>query len=123
MTNRYFTIFSNDSQHGCGLKPQVGWMPEETILNCAADEISRAGKSFEEIAGIPLVENENGDYYYGRKLTDKEIFELSVQKLDDDGRLFRVFPTNVTGAADFIKAAGFYGLQIEAAEVVRMYDN
>ena len=55
-----------------------------------------------------------------KKLPIEEQFELSLKKLNDNGRLYQAFFANREGALKFIKEAKKYDLDEEAWE---LYDN
>lgn len=113
--SNYFVIFSSTSRNGFfGLTPRVTYADAQQIAEWAFDEVIESGVSLEDLAGIPCIETDNGDYIYERELTDAEILEHSIEKLSDDGRVFRVFET----PAAFIEAATRYGLAEKAKELI-----
>lgn len=113
--SNYFVIFSSTSRNSVrGLTPRVTCADAQQIAEWAFDEVIKSGVSLEDLAGIPCVETENDDYVYERELTDAEILEYSIEKLSDDGRVFRVFET----PESFIEAATRYGLAEKAKELI-----
>ena len=58
----YFVIYSNTSRNGtAGLRPQVMWTFDETIIEAAAWELNRSGESLEDMAGVEWVEDADGN--------------------------------------------------------------
>lgn len=117
----YFVIRSDTGQYGSTvLRPQIQLATDKGIVAEATWELSRKGKTLEDMAGIPLVEDQNGAMGFERELSYEEDLALSVQKLGDDGRVFRIFPTTEAGAAALIEAAGEYSsLESVARAIVR----
>jgi len=117
----YFVIYSKTSQD-CGkcFKPKVTWTHRDYIIAAAEAEFGLEGGSFEEIAGVRFVEDEESVTGYSpeRELTEEEKFEAAIKKLSDDGRLFKVFETDDYNINKFIEEAAKYGLREEAIAVV-----
>jgi hypothetical protein len=112
----YFVIYSNTSRNStAGLRPQVMWMSSDEIIKAAAAELRRSGEALEDMAGVPLVEDADGNVQPARALTYDEQVRLSIEKLGDDGRLFLAFRANSPESiAAFREAAQHYGITIEA---------
>ena len=122
MATTYFVLYSKTSRAGVvGLRPQVTWMFEAAIIEMATTELHRAGETLEDIAGIGWIEDEDGNIMPSRELSREEEFTFSVETLNDDGRLFRVFNTDADGAAEFIDAAQSYGLDDDARAIVAAF--
>jgi hypothetical protein len=115
----YFVIYRNQSHNSFGgLSPRLTWTFEKTIIEAATSELRRAGKSFEDMANISLLEDTDGNYKYARELDHNEIVNLSVKKLSDDGRLYMIFDTDADSAEAFIQYAATYSLENEARALV-----
>lgn len=120
----YFAIHSNTSRDStAGLRPQVMWTFGKTIVEAAARELLRCGESLEDMAGVEWIEDEDGNMQPARELTDDELLALSIDKLGDDGRLYTTFSTDEAGAAAFIEAAGYYGLDDQARAIVEKFNS
>lgn len=121
----YFVIYSEHSRNSCGgLKPKVMWVFEKNIIEAADHELTKSGESLFDLAGIEWVEtNEDGDMEPARPLTDEEELNLSIGKLNDDGRLYITFPTDESGTAAFIEAAEEYCLEDKAREIVEKFNS
>lgn len=110
-----FVIYSNTSRNGmAGLRPKVILTCEKDIVDAAAQEMRFSGETLEDMAGINWIEDSDGNFQPQRVLTDEEVLDLSIQKLGDDGRLYRTFRS----AAAFIEAAECHGLEDEARNIV-----
>jgi hypothetical protein len=119
----YFVIYSNRSRNSSGgLVPRVIWTFDKTIIEAATSELRRAGKSFEDMAGIDLLEDTDGNCKYARELDHNEIVNLSVEKLGDDGRLYMIFDTDADSAEAFIQYAATYSLENEARALVAEFN-
>ena len=120
----YFVIYSNTSRNSMtGLRPQVMWTFEKTIFEAADQEMTRSGESLEDLAGIEWVEDVDGNIKAARELTLDEALTLNIEKLNDDGRLYTIFSTDEAGAAEFIEAAKYYGLDDEARAIVEKFNS
>lgn len=120
----YFVIYSNTSRNGmAGLRPRVMWTFDKTIIEAAAWEMNRSGESLEEMAGVEWIEDADGNMQPARELTYEEVLALSVEKLGDDGRLYTTFSTDEAGAAAFIEAAEYHGLDDEARAIVEKFNS
>jgi hypothetical protein len=123
MSTSYFVIYSNTSRYStAGLRPQVMWTFDKTIVEAADREMNRSGESLEDMAGIQWIEDADGNMQPARELTYDEVLTLSIKKLGDDGRLFETFSTDEAGAAAFVEAAEYYGLDDEARAIVEKFN-
>lgn len=123
-TDTFFILGSDTSRHSTqGLSVSAYWHFKDKIIEWAQKELFKAGSSFEELAGIELVEDEDGMLRHQREANESERFNLSVEKLGDDGRLFCVFETTEEGALRFIEAASEYGENVkqQAQNVIAEY--
>jgi hypothetical protein len=84
------------------------------VVNLAALECSGEGTTLEEYAGITYVEDAEGNFHSTRELEEEELFDVAVDKLNDDGRLFLVFSTDAPGTREFLATAAGYGLEKSA---------
>lgn len=115
----FYVIYSDTSENGpAGLRPQVMFQLRSDIVKAADYEFDRSGKCREDLAGIEWLEGDDGCMHPERKLTEDEIFALSIEKLSDDGRIFVTFSTDEAGTSEFLEAAKSYGLEAEAREIV-----
>jgi hypothetical protein len=106
-----------------GLRPRVLWAFGKDIIGDAKRELDNTGGSFEEMAGIGWVEDEEGDFLeYERALTDDEILKYSVEKMSDDRREYSIFPTTEEGAAEFIAYVKHFDMEEEARAVVEDFN-
>lgn len=113
MNTFYYVIFKDN-----GESYKATFMHDGDIIEAAQNETAFS-VSLEERAGIELIEDADGEYHYARELTSAERFRLSVEKLNDDGRIFQIFPADDAGAvAEFIRAADQHGLGERAAELI-----
>jgi hypothetical protein len=117
----HFVIYSDSSRAGYGgLKPKVMITTTKTMIEAASWELMKSNQCFEDLVGIPMIEID-GDLEYTRAITDVEVFNLSIEKLGDDGRLYDIYATNKIGAKEFIANADNYGLAEEAKELVKSF--
>ncbi|MBT9165591.1 MAG: hypothetical protein DDT25_00245 [Chloroflexi bacterium] len=100
-------------------RPRVMQAYEHWIIQWAEDELSRSNDSLESMAGVDFIENDDGNIVAARQLTDEEILAFSIERLGDDGRMFITFRTDSAGADDFICTSKHYGLEDEAAALVK----
>lgn len=120
----YFVIYSNASRNGvAGLRPQVMCAFDKTIVEAAACEMNRSGESLEDMAGVEWIEDADGNMQPARELTYDEVLALSIEKLGDDGRLYATYSTDESGAAAFIEAAEYHGLDDEARAIVEKFNS
>jgi len=114
MDNDYYVIFSSKSSSSYGgRRPQVSWMTGRFIVDLARRECERVGESIESLAGIAWVEQ--GDHYVPeRELSERELFDLAVEKLGDDGRLFIVCDTQ----EEFLERARDFNLSEDAKKLI-----
>lgn len=120
----FFVIYSNTSRNGmAGLRPQVMWTFDKTIVEAAAFEMNRSGESLENMAGIEWIEDADGNMTPARDLTYDEVLALSIEKLGDDGRMYATFTTDAVGAADFIEAAEDNGKGDAARVIVEKFNS
>ena len=120
----YFVLYSNTSRYGmAGLRPQVMWVFDKTIVEAAAFEMNRSGGSLEDMAGIEWIEDADGNMTPARDLTYDEVLALSIAKLGDDGRMYAAFTTDAVGAAAFIEAAEDNGKGDEARAIVEKFNS
>lgn len=115
MQNYYYVIYTDSLRDRV---KKVMWMSEDHIIKSASWELEGSGESFESMAGIKWDEEEDK---YERELTDEEYLELSVEKLGDDSRTFKIYAATEAGKEDFIQAARFYGIEDEAKEVIKSF--
>lgn len=88
----YYVLYSRTSRNSTvGLKPQFGKMTDAEIIAVADEQCRRSGTSLESFAGIEIVEDEDGDFRYASKLEGDRRVEVAIEKLGDDGRLFRAY--------------------------------
>ena len=104
-----FVIFSLHPQNGCGLPfdPTATYRSKKEIIDWAEDEATREGDSLESLAGIRWiedVEDEEDEGRWERDLEGDELFSVAIEKLSDDGRLFRCFDLTKEGADDFLES-------------------
>ena len=85
--------------------------------------MNRSGESLEDMAGVEWLEDADGNMQPARELTYAEVLALSIEKLGDDGRLYTTFSTDEVGAAAFIEAAEYYGLDDEARAIVEKFNS
>lgn len=123
MTNAtYYVIYSNTSRNSmAGLRPQVMWTFENTIIEAAAFEMRRGGETLEDMAGVKMIEDADGCFTAERHLTAEEVLSLSIAKLADDGRMYSTFATDAAGAAAFIEAAEDHGKGDEARAIIEKF--
>lgn len=120
----FFVIYSNTSRNGmAGLRPQVMWTFDKTIVEAAAFDMNRSGESLEAMAGIEWIEDADGNMTPARDLAYDEVLALSIEKLGDDGRMYTTFTTDAVGAAAFIKAADGNGMGDEARAIVEKFNS
>ena len=106
-----------------GLRPQAMWIFDKTIVEAAAWEMNRSGESLEDMAGIEWLEDADGNMQSARELTYDEVLALSIEKLGDDGHLYTTFSTDEAGAAAFVGAAEYHGLDAEALAIVEKFNS
>jgi hypothetical protein len=99
------------------------WTFDKTIVEAAAWEMTRSGESLEDMAGVEWIEDADGNMQPARGLTYDEVLTLSIEKLGDDGRLYRTFRTDEAGAATFIETAEHHGLDDEARAIVERFNS
>lgn len=117
-----YVIYSDTSRNSAtGLRPGAALLSDRTIVEAAENELTRCGRSFEDLAGVALIENPDGDLVPERELSHEEIFDLSLEKLGDDGRLFIAYGTGPVGAETFLQDAGTYGLGSEARALIEKF--
>ena len=120
----YFVIYSNTSRNGtAGLRPQLMWTFDKTIVEAAAQEMNRSGEFLEDMAGVEWIEDGDGNIQPARELTYDEVLFLSIDKLGDDGRLYITFSTDEAGAVAFIEAAEYHGLDDQARAIVEKFNS
>ncbi|MHB0928668.1 MAG: hypothetical protein ACYC3W_07075 [Candidatus Nanopelagicales bacterium] len=118
----FFVLYSNTSRNSTpGLCPACMWATDIAIIEAANRELTRSGKSLEDMAQISWIKDEDGSIKAARELTYDEILTLSTQKLADAGRMYSIFNTDETGVAAFIEAAGAQGLEDKARAVVERF--
>ena len=123
-SSTYFVIYSDTSCNSmAGLRPQVMWTFDNTIVEAAAWEMARRDESLETMAGVEWIEDADGDMQPVRELTYDEVLALSIDKLGDDGRLYTTFSTDEAGAAAFIEAAEYYGLDDQARAILEEFNS
>jgi len=117
----YFVLYSNTSRYSVqGLQPRVTWMTGDQIIEEAQEELMRQGRTFEDMAGIEMIDvhGDESEFKPERELTRKELLELAEAKLDDDGRLFVLFPADKEGSQKFLEEADYYYLRKQALDVI-----
>ena len=102
-----------------GLRPIVQLMSAENIIKRAVHELRRSGESLEDLAGISWIERDDGSLIPLQELSADEALALSVQKLGDNGRMFRIFTLSQAGGKKFVGAASHYCLNNEAQNLVK----
>jgi hypothetical protein len=89
----------------------------KSIFDSANFELNRSGQSFEDLANIQSIFNDDGDFLgYERELTEQEIFELCLQKLGDDGRLFEIF----SDSQEFLQEADCFCIRDDAKKLIEI---
>ena len=121
MKNAAYFVIYNESNNNA-LTPKATFNFGDQIMQFAVNELTHQGSCFEELAGIPLVEID-GDMEYERDLTDEEIWNLSIEKLNDDGRFFYIYAANENGKQEFLKDAKSYYIETEAQALIDYYAN
>lgn len=115
----YYVLSSNKHDHYSHKSDaQAFCFTKEYILEAAYAEISKTDFSFEDMAKLDLIEDADGEFHYEREMRSDELFELSVAKLGDEGRMFKVFPTDEQGKKDFLEMAEYYNVKEQAMSVV-----
>ena len=107
MTEIQFVLFSLHSLNGCLFDPSVAALSKEEIVARAENESTKEGDCLESLAGIRWVEDvedEEDEGHWERELEGDELFSVAVEKLSDDGRLFRCFDLTKEGADDFLES-------------------
>lgn len=96
-------LFSTHPLNGCGLPfdPTVRCLSNEEIVARAEDESTKEGDSLESLAGIRWDDEED---CWERELQGDELLSAAIEKLSDDGRLFRCFDLTKEGADDFLES-------------------
>lgn len=97
-------LFSTHPLNGCGLPfdPTVTCLSKEEIVARAEDECTKEGESLESLSGIIKWDDE--EERWERELNDDELLSVAIEKLSDDGRLFRCFDLTKDGADDFLES-------------------
>lgn len=114
-TQELLVIFSTTSRNStAGLRPRVAIMRERDIVAEAENELARAGRSFEEMAGIDFIGTPDGDIRPQRDLSPDEITALAIEKLGDDGRIFFAFDQTPEGMQAFDEVARLFGIGHDA---------
>ena len=102
MTEIQFVLFSLRSRNGCGpFDPSVAVLSKEEIVARAEDESTKEGDCLESLAGIRWDDEED---CWERELQGDELLSVAIEKLSDDGRLFRCFDLTKEGADDFLES-------------------
>ncbi len=90
--------FSSFGFSGDLIDLRYGEFTDRQVINLAEEELARMGSSFEELAGLALVDDSDGATDWEYRITDnKQLLDLAIQKLSDDGRVFRPFTYDFTG--------------------------
>jgi hypothetical protein len=113
-----FIIWGTSRNASGGPRYSVSMNSQIELTGVAIEECDREGTSLEQFAGIPMIEDENGDFAPERSLDGSELFEVALQKLRDDGRSVELFPATKAGAKEFLKAAQAVGLSDKAQRLV-----
>ncbi len=93
MTTYYSTIQSTGSRASCGGLGRISthqFSCKDIIKICYDINVSRDWTA-EEHVGIKLIEAEDGSLNYERAITEEELFQASVERLGDDGKIFEVY--------------------------------
>jgi hypothetical protein len=93
---------------------RVSLRKRSEVVNLAALECLSEGTTLEGFAGIPYAEDAEGNFWPARKLEGSELFCVAVDKLNEGGRFFAVFPVDDKGARDFVGMAAVFGLEQNA---------
>jgi len=119
----YFLLASRSSRNGGGLKPYITTTGDYDIIRSAYEELASQGGSFEDMAGIEMIDvyGDETEFRPERELTHEELLELAVEKRGDDGRLYEIYPMTKAGARDFIESAEYYGLKKKAIEYIEKW--
>jgi hypothetical protein len=93
MTTYYSTIQSTGSRASCGGLGRISThqISRKDIVRIAFEVSQRSGWTAEEHVGIKLIEAEDGSLNYERELTEEELFQASVERLGDDGKIYEVY--------------------------------
>ncbi len=93
MTTYYSTIQSTGSRASCGGLGRISThqFSRNDIVRIAFEVSKRSGWTAEEHAGIKLVEDKDGNLNHERAITEEELFQASVERLGDDGKIFEVY--------------------------------
>lgn len=122
LNNAMYVVYSNSSRNGAlGLRPTVMRTLVRTVVEAASCELSRAGQSLEDMVGVEMIEDADGNFQPERELSFDEVVELSIQKLGDDGRLYEVYEDTDEGREAFVEAASEYGLYDKSLSLVDGY--
>ena len=93
MTTYYSTIQSTGSRTSYGGLGRISthqFSRRDIIKICYDINVSRDWTA-EEHVGIKLIEDKDGNLNYERDLTEEELFQASVERLGDDGKIFEVY--------------------------------
>ena len=58
---------------------------QSEVIGWVQDDHRYSGQALEELAGLKLIENAEGDFIYERELTEDEAFEAAVEALQAYG--------------------------------------
>lgn len=100
-----FAIFPLMPRH------KVVLLSSQQIVDMALSELSQCGSSIYQLAGVPFSHDENGAILPERVLTKDEMFDLSIQKLNDRHRMFSVFCNSLDGIFDFLACCRRYNIE------------
>jgi hypothetical protein len=93
MTTYYSTIQSTGSRASYGGLGRISThqISRKDIVRIAFEVSQRSDWTAEEHVGIKLVEAEDGSLNYQREITEEELFQASVERLGDDGKIYEVY--------------------------------
>lgn len=122
----YYTV-SGTSRNACG---GVRWHvsaneTEQDIIGYADHEMTRSGQSFEDLVGIGFKTINEGtdreEIVPEREMTVDEMFNAALEKLNDDGRTYRIFKMNDAEALEeFLLQADMAGLLKKAQKLAEI---
>jgi hypothetical protein len=95
-------------------KKRVSLFTRCEIVGMAVEEAFSEGTTLEEFAGIPYVEDAEGNFHPTRELEGEELFDVAVDKLNSGGRVFLVFGTDAKGVKDFLGWAWVFNIEQSA---------
>lgn len=90
--NMTYTVrYSNTSRNSVhGINIRTTTMSGRDIIRIASEECARQGVSLEDLAGIQMIEDADGNFSPEREMSAAERLQVAVEKLGDDGRMFEI---------------------------------